>query len=165
MRYLRNQHKILIIIVVFSFLSIISSDTRSENKIAFLRFRIDSTTVSLTKSTLVEGHLKKSRTNNSSKEIYFEVVSKKSKLLSSGNLENPLVKRLEYENPNKPGELLHKIVNFESMEFTIRIDYNSQIDRINFYRSQYDKDIQTIRNSENLIGSVSLTSITGGEND
>lgn len=165
MRKPKNRCQISLIIALFLISSVISVATGTEDKIVFLKFRIDSNSIVLTKTTLADGKLKNSRNNISNKEIYFEVVSKDSRLLSSGNIENPLVKKLEYENPDKPGELLHKIVNLESAEFTVRINYNNQIDRINFYRAQYDKDLKTIRNSENLIGSVSLTSITGGDSE
>jgi len=165
MKNLKKRYQIALIITLFLILSVISNVAGTENKIVFLQFNIDSNSISLTKSTLADGELKKPRIKSSGKEIYFEVVSKDSQLLSSGNIENPLVRKFEYENPDKPGEILQKIVNLESVEFIVRVDYNNQIDKINFYRTQYDRDPKTIRNSKHLIGSVSLSSITGGENE
>jgi hypothetical protein len=161
----KNRCQMALIITLLLISSVIAKAAGTENKVVFLQFHIDSNSISLTKSTMADGELKKTRIRTESKEIYFEIVSKDSQLLSSGNIENPLVRKFEYENPDKPGEILQKIVNLESAEFTVRINYNNQIDKINFYRTHFEKDIKSVRNSENLIGSVSLRSISGGENE
>ncbi len=161
----KNRCQMALIITLLLISSVIAKAAGTENKVVFLQFHIDSNSISLTKSTMADGELKKTRIRTESKEIYFEIVSKDSQLLSSGNIENPLVRKFEYENPDKPGEILNKIINLESAEFTVRVDYNNRIDKINFYRTHFEKDIKSVRNSENLIGSVSLSSISGGENE
>ncbi|MCP4704878.1 MAG: hypothetical protein GY865_09735 [candidate division Zixibacteria bacterium] len=165
MRKSNNRYRIRFLASVL-FISLIFSVAKgAENKIVFLHFLMDSNTISLISSTPVDGKLKKPRFNTTTKEVYFEVITADSKLLSSGNIYNPLIKRLEYENPNKPGELLNKTINLESAEFTIRVNYSELIDHINFYRTTYDEDPDSIKRSNKLISSVSLTSIVGGENE
>ncbi len=109
----KNRCQMALIITLLLISSLFSKAAGAENKIVFLQFHIDSNSILLTKSTLVNGELKKPRVKSYGKEIYFEIVSKDSQLLSSGNIENPLVRKFEYESPDKPGKILQKIVNLE----------------------------------------------------
>jgi len=165
MNKMQIRTKFLLLIVIFSTILIRTGFAETGDKIVFLQFFIDSNDIKLTKSTFADGQLKSPRVAEPTKDIYFEVVSGNSELLFSGNIENPLVKILEYENPDKPGKILQKIINLESVEFTVRINYDKSIDKINFYHTESDNDLHTIRDSNNLISSVSLNSIIGGENE
>jgi len=102
--------------------------------IIFLTLHADSSGISLVEAKSVEGILKERRDSSVRGEIYYEVQSHDGSVLAHGSLNNPLERRLEYEDPNESGRLRRKLVSLKETNFVLRIAHRLNIESISFYR-------------------------------
>jgi hypothetical protein len=111
-----------------------NAQTRSEAQIVFLHLRMKNDTLTLVKSALRPGLVKQRRLVEKSGGIYYEVISSSGKSLWQGVTGDPSQQRLEYEDPDHPGELKTKYVKLNEVEFTLRIPFNPEMSRLELYR-------------------------------
>ena len=124
-------------------------------KIIFLTLHADSTGISLVKASSVDGILKERRDSSLRGEILYEVESIDGSVLAHGSANNPLQKRLEYEDPDEPGRLRSKLVTVQESDFVLRIAHRLDIESISFYRvDRSDKKLSAGRG--NLLGKIKL---------
>jgi hypothetical protein len=122
--------------------------------ILFLHLRRGPEGVTLLDKTIRAGHLKALPANGA---FQFEVVNGDGAVLQSGAMRDPAVKRLEYEDPEHPGQLLAREVNADSAEFTIRIPANSAARAVRFYLKKAPPEGKfAARASREFLGEVAL---------
>lgn len=109
-------------------------------KIAFLTFKFDGEKVTLVNSRTVDGAFKEKAKDFKTGDLRYEVVGLDKSTVAQNSIGNPLIKKLEYEDPDNPGQLVSKIVTLPEAEFTIRIDYSQNTDYIRFYRNGESPD-------------------------
>jgi len=91
--------------------------------------------VSLVEANLRPGVLKPQPEGDSA-ALCYEVVSEAGTPLWQGNLPDPTLRHLEYEDPDHPGQLLHKSVRVEEAEFTLRVPSLPAARRVDFFKVQ-----------------------------
>ena len=133
-----------------------ADDEIADSDIAFLQFRTDGEKISLVDSRVVPGSLKRARLPELNREITYEVGAKTSGIVFEGSLANPLVKRLEYEDPDNPGQLKSKTIELTEAEFTLRIPYREEIDHITFYRTEPSDQAEGKSTVRTIISTVPL---------
>lgn len=136
------------------------SADETDERILFLTLRFDKTSVHLISSRIVPGHLKTNR-GPSRGEIQYELLGESGVMLQ-GAITNPLVQRFEYEDPDNPGKLLSKTVNWTEATVNLRVPYSAAIKELTFYREQ-SSGSPDIKSTRSVIGVVELTTVHRGE--
>ena len=111
----------------------LAADT-SNDRIVFLTLKFDKSSVQLVDSKIVPGHLKTNR-GPSRGEIQYELLGD-SGLLLQGAITDPLVQRLEYEDPDNTGKILSKVIAWPEATITLRVPYSAAIKQLSFYRTE-----------------------------
>jgi hypothetical protein len=104
------------------------------NEIMFLRLRVRDDTISLVRLTTSPGKLKHRDVARSAGGILYNVISSSGESLWSGSIDDPAVRRYEYEDPEFSGQIKTKVVAVNDVEFTLRIPVIKGIRRITFDR-------------------------------
>ena len=104
--------------------------------IMFLRLRFNGTSVGLVNATIRPGTLKKGRSARVRDGISYQVASASGQVLWSGSVEDPSVRRFEYEDPDHPGQIRTKTVSVDTAEFTVRIPVLKEMENIRFDRRE-----------------------------
>jgi len=112
-----------------------SESTGNDQQIVFLRFHADSGGISFVGADMAVGTLKAHRAESLSGDIYYEVESTGGTVLSSGSIDDPLKKRLEYEDPDSTGVIRSTMVQLDEAEFIVRLRYDSEMNAVSFYRT------------------------------
>lgn len=155
---------LLILIVVAGAAPMLrAEENTSPGEIVFLHLQIDSARVTLLDTRTVAGSLKIPRGDRVYRAVYFEAADKSGKVVYQGSIDDPLVKRLEYEDPDNPGKLKSKTVILDNAELTVRIPGNMNIESVSFYRLGAGSDIASKKEMGRLIGSVPVTLGAGGD--
>ncbi len=128
----------------------------AEDRIAFLHLKIEGNRITLLDTKIVPGKLKELRGITEKSGLKFETVSLDNKITPYKIMNNPLVRKFEYENPENPGKLISKIIVEESAEFTIRINYEDNLDHLNFYTVEMQPNKANA--SATFLNKISLTS-------
>jgi hypothetical protein len=102
--------------------------------IVFLQFRMDKDGVSLIEASVVPGSIKERRAGASPKAVYYEVESRDGSVIVDGSFDDPLVRRIEYEDPDSPGELKSEVIELAEARFVLRLNHSPDIESISFYR-------------------------------
>jgi len=137
--------------------SAVNAQPQSEAQIVFLHLRMKSDTLALVKSALRPGRVKQRRLVEKSGGIYYEVISASGKSLWQGVTDDPSQQRLEYEDPDHPGELKIKYVELNEAEFTLRIPFKPAMHRLELYRIAPAAPVSGRQKvARQLIGSVPL---------
>ncbi|MEW5700776.1 MAG: hypothetical protein AB1792_00915 [Candidatus Zixiibacteriota bacterium] len=123
--------------------------------IAFLTMLLAPDHVRLLDWTVVEGDLRPSRAKSAHGEWEYETTTASGEVIWKGNLSDPLRRRLEYEDPDHPGQIKAKFVTVDSARAVIRVPADSAASRIAVYRIERTTgaDGKTVR-VRRLIGSV-----------
>ena len=95
--------------------------------------------------------------------MYFEAADKDGKVVYQGSFDDPLVKRLEYEDPDNPGKLKSITVFLDKAELTVRVPGDMNIENVSFYRLSTGSDIAAKKEMGRLIGTVPVTLRPGGD--
>ncbi|MBU2624081.1 MAG: hypothetical protein KKG33_00820 [candidate division Zixibacteria bacterium] len=132
-----------------------AGESAAPEHIVFLTLHADSTGISLVRARSVEGILKERRDSSQRGEIYYEVESRDGSVLAHGSVNNPLEKRLEYEDPYEPGRLRSKLVSLQETDFVVRIAHRIEIESISFYRIDKSNGKLTVDRG-NLLGKIRL---------
>jgi hypothetical protein len=102
-------------------------------KIFFLHLRLESNQVSLVSASVAPGTLKRFPEHRPALDL--EVATAADQVLWTNNVADPSIRRLEYEDPNHPGEIISKEVQLTNTEFTVRVPAFTNADHVNFYQS------------------------------
>lgn len=108
--------------------------TASGPRIAFLQLHITDSTAVLVNITASPGTLKSPRVQPDWKHIIYEHRLPSGEVAWSGDVDDPLVRQLEYEDPGHPGQLASKIVRSGEGDLTIRIPYREGASSLDLYR-------------------------------
>lgn len=140
-------------------LNIIYGQSGGSDKIVFMKFKMTSNGITFSGYQLAEG--KYTAVSFSTGEINYEIINNYGSIINIGHINNPLLVRYEYEDPNNNGQLKSITIKKDYAVFFIRVPYNINISKINFYN--YEQEKNTIQlNKENsvylkkLISSVEL---------
>jgi hypothetical protein len=105
------------------------------NGIAFLTISLSDDNVRLVDWTIAEGVLHPPRAGTRHGDLEYEAVTASDSIVWTGSLPDPLTRRVEYEDPDNPGQLKMKTVTLDSARFVVRVPVDSRIDRFVFYRA------------------------------
>jgi hypothetical protein len=103
-------------------------------KIAFLHLKMESNQVTLLSASVSPGVLK--RLPDYRAAIDLEVANAAGQVLWANRVANPLIRRLEFEDPEHPGVILNKLVQLTNAEFTVRVPVLPGSHHVNLYAQQ-----------------------------
>lgn len=126
------------------------SNLAADRQIVFLHFHADSNGISFVDGTSVVGTLKAHRAESLSGDIYYEVESSDSTVLYSGSFDDPLQKKLEYEDPDSVGVIRSTLVHLDEADFILRVRYDSDMAAISFYKTTYSDGKRVIDRSDRI---------------
>lgn len=138
---------------------------RDKAGVVFLQLHIDNSGVSLIKSDVVPGTLKRSRAETGVKVsgISYEVESETGAVIASRAIDHPLIRRIEYEDTADPGRLRSEVIRLAEADFILRLGFRNDIASISFYETQQD-DVKTGgKPTRKLLGKVIVDLGPGGE--
>ena len=90
-----------------------------QDKFFFLTFRLTNGVVTLVKSEVKPGTLKPQRDSTRAVALRFVLEKAEDEGLWSRRIDDPSVQRLEYEDPDHPGEIQSKTVQLDDVEFIV----------------------------------------------
>jgi hypothetical protein len=105
----------------------------ADEGIRFAHFRLTNGVVMLVRSTVVSGKLK-ARPLESRQKLEVALEDPTGKAVWASSIDDPLVRRLEYEDAAHPGRLKTWIVHVDSADFVVRMPYRRDVRRLSFYR-------------------------------
>jgi hypothetical protein len=137
-----------------SFANHVATASPAGEQILFLHLRRGPEGVTLLKKTIRPGHLKALPANG---PFQFEVVNADGAVLQSGAMRDPAAKRLEYEDPAHPGQLLVREVNADTAEFIVRIAGDSSARAVRFYLKKTSAEGKlSAQTAREFLGEVAL---------
>jgi len=145
-----------LLMLCFLLSGVATAADKSNERILFLTLQFDNTSVNLVNSRIVPGHLKTNR-GAVTGDIEYELKSD-SALLLQGAIENPLVRRFEYEDPDNAGKLKTKVVTSPSATITLRVPYSTAIKQLTFYRVTPSAGTGS-KSTRAVRGTIDLTSV------
>ncbi len=110
------------------------ADSEARDEIAFLTFELSDSGVKLVEWRTVPGTLKRARTGAVSKPIVYEAKSAAGITLWSGGEEDPRFVRIESYALDSVSGITPHLIRRDSAQFTIRVPYHPNIERIEFSR-------------------------------
>ena len=131
--------------------------------IIFLQLHIDKDSISLIESITVPGTLKQPRAGSISRDIYYEVESKTGSVITSGTVDDPLIRRVEYEDPDNPDLLITKVIELSEADFVLRLDFKDDIESVSFYKLTSNRNDSSEKPSQEFLGRVTVDLNAGGE--
>jgi hypothetical protein len=145
MQYARNSAWLRRALLVFTMAmtSALPAPTPSAAQIVFLHFKMKNDSITLVKENVRPGVVKQRRGSEARGEISYAMLSSSGKLLWSGTMEDPLLQRFEYEDSSNPGRLKIKFVKLKEAEFTLRMPFKPEAERIEFYRQNSPEAAQS----------------------
>ena len=157
-----KPHRLTVFLFVACVLSSVVSAqpngrTNERARILFLHLKMSRGAVSYLGSSVRQGTLKISRNGQGGAEIDCAVISTKGEVVFSDALQDPSIRRYEYEDPLNPGRLMSRQVILDDVEFTVRIPYSDDIRRVEFYRGRAQRGgTSLLKSPRDLIGTVLL---------
>ena len=106
----------------------------AQHKILFLHLQMRNDSITILQSDVRPGILKHAQDTTTANGIEYQCRSSVGTLLFGGAIEDPSVRRYEYEDSTQPGTLRLKVVKLPSVVFTLRIPFSEDIHHIEFYR-------------------------------
>jgi hypothetical protein len=125
-----------VVIALFFCPSVALPKDSSHDGIAFLTLLVTPDHVQLVDWTIVKGQLRQPRTPADKGDLKYEAVTTSGAVVWSGSLADPLVRRLEYEDPDNPGQLKARHIRLDSVQFVVRVPVDSAIQEIVFFRTE-----------------------------
>lgn len=121
---------ILIISVIFSL-----GLAQNSERIIFLNLKMVKGQVFLKNVKIVPGKLKRKKRNQFLQDnLYYTVLSTSEKKLYQNGFVNPTI--LFYESDDKNGMFSAKKVELDSVNFSVKLPYDAQIHKVNFYKTR-----------------------------
>jgi len=106
------------------------AQTNAGGQILFLHLKVKDQIITLLDSAAVPGTLKPPRELNEGLE--YRLVSSTGEFLWKGGIDDPRVRRVEYDDPAQPGKLQVKFIRSDEAEFTVRVPVVSSAERVEF---------------------------------
>jgi hypothetical protein len=103
-------------------------------RILFLHLKVTDSSATLLDSSVEPGSVKQRRVQESPLHIQFDVTSPTGQRLWSGDVEDPQVRHLEYEDPDHPGQIRSRVVRTGEGEVMIRFPLVENGSVVEFYR-------------------------------
>jgi hypothetical protein len=103
-------------------------------QILFQHFKLKDDVVTLVQSTVRPGVLKSPVTSEKNGELYLELLGGNGSTLWSDVLDDPTVQRMEYEDPDHPGQLKTHWVQSTEAEFTVRVPFHKAAKQLRVQR-------------------------------
>lgn len=132
----KSVHWTLWLIAMVCFLTLETNLVHAQHKILFLQLRMQGDTIRLVGSNITPGVVKRARGSGPNAAIQYKVYSATGLLLWEGAMDDPSIRRYEFENPEKPGQLVAKLVKLQDVEFTLRIPLKEGVRYVQFYRTE-----------------------------
>ena len=135
-----------------------AATTGFSDHIALLHMRLKDGAISLRNLRLKPGKLKK--TDSAYRQagtIEFEAVSREDKVVLTGAVDDPAVRRLEYEDPDNPGRLKTLVVREPDADFMVRVPWNPKIKSVRFFRLEKDRKAGAERLVRKPLASVDVS--------
>jgi len=126
------------------------------DQIVFLHLRRDAAGVTLLKTATRPGRLKPQPPGLNTGPLEYELASASDAVLATGRLLDPLLQRLEYEDPAQPGQLRQKIVERPEAQFTLRVPHHAAARLIRFYLRQPATPGLSAQSTREMIAEISL---------
>lgn len=124
--------------------------------VVFVRLHMTPEGISLVEYSCVSGQLKQPRESQNIKEITWEAMSSSDSVITKGSLDNPLIRRFEYEDPNNPGNLVSRTVELNEAYFVIRMPFSYDIKSLSFYRKEHKSGDPSDMSSSKLISRMDI---------
>ncbi len=106
-----------------------------EHKIVVLQLRLKDGKVSLQNVSVAPGKLKQRRVaSKKARAIEFQALSATGKVLSTGVVADPSLRRYEYEDPANPGQLKAVVVSDNNAWFVVRLPWHGKLSSVAFFR-------------------------------
>jgi hypothetical protein len=135
----------------------------AQDKILFLRFRMRDDSITIVQSNIRAGFLKPIIDAGKAGGIEYQCRSSVGSLISRGIIDDPSSRRYEFEDPDQPGRLKVKVVSFNDVKFTLRIRFEKEISRIEFYRIRIPEPSSRLQKKVKVfLGSVNIHPNGGG---
>ena len=109
---------------------------KEENKILFLHLRMKDGVITLAKSITVPGTLKPQRRLEKPGAFQFELETAAGVSLWNGAMDDPSIRRYEYEDPENPGAIKTKMVQLAEVEFVVRVPVLKDARQFSLYRTE-----------------------------
>jgi len=106
----------------------------SPSQIFFLHLKLQSNQVSLVSASVATGRVKVFSEQHAA--LNLEVATSAGQLLWTNRVADPLLRHLEYEDPDHPGQIIDKVVQLTNAEFTVRVPVIRDAHHVNFYWSR-----------------------------
>jgi hypothetical protein len=136
----------------------------AQNQILFLRLRIQNDSITMVRSNVRPGVLKQAMDFSKNGEIEYQCQSAAGLLLLSSVINDPSVRRYEFEDPEQPGALRMKEVKLKDVEFTLRIPFREDIRRVEFFRVEPPGASNLMRKAaRTFIGAIEIPPGAGGQ--
>ena len=107
---------------------------KETDKILFLHLRMKDGVITLAKSATVPGTLKPQRRSEKPGAFQFEIETAAGVSLWNGAMDDPSIRRYEYEDPENPGAIKTKVVRFAEVEFVVRVPVLKDAHQFSIYR-------------------------------
>ena len=138
-RHSRNSFLRLVFYGLISASCLIAAQSRSAEsnppRILFLHVRAIADRFELVDAKVTSGQLKALKYDSTRKGVHFELIADTdSEVLFRDVCPEPTIRRLEYEDPSHPGNIIAKQIVYAAAEFTIRVPYFAKARRVRFYR-------------------------------
>ena len=117
----------------------LNAQSANHTEILFLHFNIKGEHIELVESTVVPGKVKNHKVDIDNELFTYEVFSSSGQSLWMGAFTDPLIERVEYEDPEKPGRIKMEYAVLETAYFVIRVPNTPDSRRISFYKRSDDK--------------------------
>ena len=119
-RHVMRTHHLMIALAGWLALGI--SANAADEGILFLHLRLDGERVTLVKQTRTRGTLKRPRgASTRGRGLELNLQTARGASLWSQVMPDPTVRRIEYEDPDRPGEMASREVPLTHVEFTVRV--------------------------------------------
>ena len=136
----------------------------AQHKILFLRLRIQNDSITLVRSNIRIGLLKRTEDFAKNSGIEYQCQSVTGLVLLSSVMNDPSVQRYEFEDPEQPGMLRMKHVRLNDVEFTLRIPFREDIRRVEFFRVETQGTSPLMRKAARTsIGAIEIPAGVGGQ--
>jgi hypothetical protein len=162
-RHSRRHVAALLLLAGAAMMAFSTYAEETSSAITFLHLRLNADSISLVDARVVPGTLKIPRGGSPPGELIYEVVSDSSTVLYTHGMADPLVRKYEYEDPDHEGRLKSKVVRLDETEFTIRVPYDSQASRVDFYRIEQTGGTTAQPATRRLIGTIQLEDVRGAQ--
>lgn len=153
----------LSLIVITGLIPFEAVRVHAQDKILFLRLQMQNDSITIVQSNIRAGVLKPVRDTGKAGGIEYQCRSSLGSLLSDGVIDDPSIRRYEFEDPAQPGKLRFKVAKLKDVRFTLRIPFKEEISHIEFYRIGSAGTNSRLQNGvKAFLGSVEIHPEGGG---